>query len=107
MKLYWKLKLQNVEYYDEELLRKFERYVNDSIHVESVSFYKDSVYINKPEGHRDTKHMFVFRKIFNCNWENCGLYVELDNTDEVISEQEDISFKNKIRSIINNSENYS
>ena len=97
MKLYWKLKLKNVEYFDEELLRKFERYVNESIHVSSVSFYKDSVYISKPEGHKDAKHMFAFRKIFNCNWENCGLYVELDGTNEVISEQEDrISFKNEI-----------
>ena len=97
MKLYWKLKLKSVEYCDEELLRKFERYVNNSVHVSSVSFYKDSVYISKPEGHRDTKHMFVFRKIFNCNWENCGLYVELDDINEVISEQEDrIAFKNEI-----------
>lgn len=83
MDLYWKLKLKNITYKNQDLVNKLQKFVNERIHAYKVSFYKDKVYIYKPDDLKYTKDLFVFHPVFDCQWENCGLYLEVNNDSNI------------------------
>ena len=83
MDLYWRLKLKNITYKNKDLVDKLQRFVNERIHAYKVSFYKDKVYIYKPDDLKYTKDLFIFHPVFDCQWENCGLYLEVNNDSKI------------------------
>ncbi len=83
MDLYWKLKLKNITYKNQNLVNKLQKFVNERIHAYKVSFYKDKVYIYKPDDLKYTKDLFIFHPVFDCQWENCGLYLEVNNDSNI------------------------
>jgi len=83
MDLYWKLKLKNVTCQNQDLVDKLQRFVHERIHAYKVNFYRDKVYIYKPEDLKYTKDLFVFHPAFECQWENCGLYLEVNNDSKI------------------------
>jgi hypothetical protein len=59
MNLYWKLKLKNVSYKNKDLVNKLQKFVDERIHAYKVSFYKDKVYIYKPDDLKYTKDLLI------------------------------------------------